>query len=68
MTSTVEKDPWLLTFRIGAVKIAEVSFLSNKVVQLRMWGASPVFAEPQAVKKAMTHMHELLRSPPNVEV
>lgn len=66
MTSVVTRDPeWLLTFRIGAIRVATIHFRTNKLVELNMWGRpSEFFAEPKSVSRAMTRMHELLKSPP----
>lgn len=68
MTSEVQHDPWLLTFRIGEVRVAEVTFETNKVVLLRMWDWSETFHEPKAVSQAMTAMHRRLKTPPAEKV
>lgn len=63
MHSKVTHKPWCLTFYIGAVQIAEISFHANKKSWLCMWGER--FGPFNTVSAAMTKMHELLNSPPD---
>lgn len=61
MTSQVRQSPWLLTFYIGAIPIAEIYFV-NKGPRLKLWGKEEgPFA---SVSNAMRRMHQLLKSPP----
>ena len=61
MLSQVRKDPWLLTFYIGAITIAEIYFV-NKRPRLRMWDKEE--GPFDSVSNAMRRMHQLLKLPP----
>jgi hypothetical protein len=65
MTSRVSRDPWQLRFFIGAVPVARIEFYRKGYVMLTVLDTDPIyFQEPKAVSKAMSAMHEMLRSPP----
>lgn len=66
MTSQIKKDPWELRFFIGAVQVAEFSFVGKDTLSGRFGGhISEIFTGPDAVSSGMKRMHELLSSPPN---
>lgn len=62
MTSHVNKSPWCLTFFIGSITIAEISF-SSKKPYLIMWHKQE--GPFDSVSDAMRRMHQLLKSPPD---
>lgn len=62
MTSQIVKSPWCLTFFIGAITVAEISFIGKKPY-LSMWHKKEgPFA---SVGNAMRRMHQLLKLPPD---
>lgn len=65
MTSVVTRDPWCLTFYIGAVPVAQMNFIGKGVLEMSMLDRKPEhFTGTKAVSLAMHRMHLLLRSPP----
>lgn len=61
MTSQVVKSPWRLTFFIGAITVAEISFVAKKP-HLYMWHKNE--GPFTTVSDAMKRMHQLLKLPP----
>jgi hypothetical protein len=61
MSSHVRHAPWLLTFYIGAIPIAEIYFVYKKPF-LKLWDREE--GPFDSVSAAMRRMHELLKSPP----
>jgi len=62
MTSQVVKSPWCLTFFIGAITVAEITF-SDKKPHLIMWHKQE--GPFDSVGDAMKRMHQLLKLPPD---
>jgi hypothetical protein len=62
MTSQITKDPWTLTFFIGAIPVAKVFYSGQSRIMLRMMHKSEgSFA---SISDAMKRMHQLLKLPP----
>ena len=63
MHSKVTHRPWCLTFYIGSVEIANVTFIGKRQPWLHINGQ--VTGPFESVSAAMTEMHRLLNSPPD---
>lgn len=61
MSSEVKRQPWCLTFYIGAIPVCCIDFESKKPVLHSLYGDHGPF---ETVSAAMTEMHRLLNSPP----